>query len=150
MSTQWTRGEFTVSTDPDRIDVDLAHRFLTESYWAEGIPREVVERSIRGALSFGLYYGEQMVGLARVITDRATFAYLSDVFVIEAYRGRGLATWMIEVVHAHPELQGLRWWLLATRDAHALYRQLGYSALDSPEKLLERKFKNVYRGGSDR
>ena len=147
MSTEWTRGEFTISTDPDRIDVDVAYRFLTASYWAEGIPRHVVQRSIRHALSFGLFRGDPMIGLARVVTDRATFAYLSDVFVLEEYRGQGLATWMLEVIHAHPELQGLRWWLLATRDAHMLYRRLGYSALEAPERLMERKFKNVYRGG---
>jgi GNAT superfamily N-acetyltransferase len=147
MTTEWTRGEFTLNTDPERIDADVAHRFLTTSYWAEGIPREVVERSIRNALSFGLFHAGRMVGMARVVTDRATFAYLSDVFVLEGYRGRGLATWMIEVIHAHPELQGLRWWLLATRDAHPLYRGLGYSALEAPERLMERKLKNVYRAG---
>lgn len=148
MRTEWTRGEFTLSTDPSRIDLEVAHGFLTGSYWAEGIPRDVVRRSIEHALSFGLHHGGRMVGLARVITDRATFAYLSDLFVLEAYRGRGLAHWMLEVIHVHPELQGLRWWLLATRDAHALYRKAGYTALESPEKLMERKFKDVYRGGA--
>jgi GNAT superfamily N-acetyltransferase len=128
----------------------VAHGFLTTSYWAKGIPREVVRRSIEHALCFGLYHGDRMVGLARVITDRATFAYLSDVFVLEAYRGRGLASWMLQVIHAHPELQGLRWWLLATRDAHALYREAGYTALESPEKLMERRFKDVYRGVAGR
>jgi hypothetical protein len=144
MTTEWKRGEFTLSTDPARIDLEVAHRFLTTSYWAEGIPREVVRRSIDHALSFGLYQGERMIGLARVITDRATFAYLSDVFVLEAYRGQGLASWMLETIHGHPDLQGLRWWLLATRDAHALYLQAGYTALESPETLMERKFKGVY------
>lgn len=150
MTVEWERGEFTLSTDSARIDLEVAHRFLTTSYWAEGIPREVVRRSIEHSLSFGLYRGAEMVGLARVITDRATFAYLSDVFVLEPYRGRGLASWMLETIHAHPDLQGLRWWLLATRDAHALYRQSGYAALESPERLMERKFKNVYRGATER
>jgi len=148
MATEWTRGEFTLSTDPGRIDLDVVHGFLTGSYWAEGIPREVVRRSIDHALPFGLYHGDRMVGFARVITDRATFAYLADVFVLEGYRGRGHARWMLEVIHAHPELQGLRRWLLATRDAHAVYRGAGYTALDSPDRFMERRFKDVYRGGT--
>ncbi len=145
MSTEWRRGEFTLSSDPARIDLDVAHGFLTTSYWAAGVPREVVKRSIEHALCFGLYDGDRMIGLARVITDCATFAYLSDVFVLEAYRGRGLASWMLEVIHAHPDLQGLRWWLLATRDAHALYRRAGYSSIAAPERLMERRFTDAYR-----
>ena len=144
MSTEWRRGEFTISTDRSRIDLDMVHGFLTASYWAEGIPRDVVARSLDHSLAFGLYHDQRQVGLARVVTDRATFAYLSDVFVLEAYRGQGLASWMLEVIHAHPELQGLRWWLLATRDAHDVYRKGGYVELSAPERLMERKFKNVY------
>jgi GNAT superfamily N-acetyltransferase len=150
MTGEWTRGEFILSSDPARIDLDVVHAVLAASYWAEGIPRDVVARSIKNALCFGLYHGPRQIGLSRVITDRATFAYLSDVFVLESYRGRGLASWMLEVIHAHPELQGLRWWLLATRNAHALYEAAGYAALSSPERLMERKFKEVYRGRAGR
>jgi GNAT superfamily N-acetyltransferase len=143
--TEWRRGDYVISTDRARLDRETIQRFLAGSYWAEGIPREVVKRSIEHSLCFGLYHGGRMVGLARVITDRATFAYLSDVFVLDAYRGRGLASWMLEVIHAHPELQGLRWWLLATRDAHALYRRAGYAPLALPERLMERRFPDAYR-----
>lgn len=141
---EWRRDPYTISTDRARLDLDVVHEFLTHSYWAEGIPRDVVARSIEHSLCFGLYRDGRQIGLARVITDRATFAYLSDVFVLEDHRGRGLARWMLDVIHAHPDLQGLRWWLLATRDAHVLYALAGYSPLASPERLMERKFKDVY------
>src|SRR5436309_2279559 len=102
------REEFTISTDPTRLDIDAIHQFLTRSYWAAGIPRAVVERSIRGSLCFGLYAGQRQVGFARMITDSATYAYLSDVYVLEEFRGRGLAVWLMEVIMAHPDLKGLR------------------------------------------
>lgn len=145
MTTEWTRGGFTISTDPARIDLDVVHGFLTASYWAEGIPRVVVARSIEHSLNFGLYHQGRQIGFARVITDRATFAYLGDVFVLEAFRGQGLARWLMDVVHAHPELQGLRRWVLLTRDAHALYRQVGYTPLARPERYMERWAPDVYR-----
>jgi len=148
MATEWTRDGFTISTDPSRIQLDVVHAFLATSYWAEGIPREVVRRSIEHSLCFGLYHEEgRQIGFARVITDRATFAYLGDVFVLEAFRGRGLARWLLEVVQAHPELQGLRRWVLLTRDAHALYRLAGWSSLATPDRYMERWFKDVYRRG---
>lgn len=145
MTVEWTRGEFTISTDPARIDLDVVHGFLSGSYWAQGIPREVVRRSIANALCFGVYHGGRQVGFARVITDRATFAYLGDVFVLEDWRGHGLAAWLLEVIQAHPELQGLRRWVLLTRDAHALYRKAGWSELAAPDRYMERWFKDVYR-----
>ena len=145
MATEWTRDGFTISTDPSRIQLDVVHAFLATSYWAEGIPREVVRRSIEHSLCFGLYHEEgRQIGFARVITDRATFAYLGDVFVLEAFRGRGLARWLLEVVQAHPELQGLRRWVLLTRDAHDLYRRAGWSPLAAPDRYMERWFKSVY------
>ena len=147
MATEWTRDGFTISTDPSRIQLDVVHAFLATSYWAEGIPREVVRRSIEHSLCFGLYEEGRQIGFARVITDRATFAYLGDVFVLEAFRGRGLARWLLEVVQAHPELQGLRRWVLLTRDAHALYRLAGWSSLATPDRYMERWFKDVYRRG---
>jgi len=145
MSTEWRRDGFVISTDPARLDLDVVHGFLTGSYWAEGIPREVVRRSIEHSLCFGLYQDHRQIGFARVITDRATFAYLGDVFVLEAFRGHGLARWLLEVIQSHPELQGLRRWVLLTRDAHALYRQVGWSSLAAPDRYMERWFKDVYR-----
>ena len=108
---------FTISTDPAKLDLAVIHGFLTTSYWSPGIARERVERAIRHSLPFGVYEGERQVGFARVITDYTSFAYLADVFVLDAYRGRGLALWLMETILAHPELQDLRRWLLATRDA---------------------------------
>ena len=150
MTTEWTRDGFTISTDSTRIELDLVHGFLTASYWAEGIPREVVQRSIEHALCFGLYHEGRQIGFARVITDRATFAYLGDVFVLEAFRGRGLAHWLLELIQAHPELKGLRRWVLLTRDAHSLYRQVGWTSLAVPERYRERRFGDVYRRDAER
>jgi GNAT superfamily N-acetyltransferase len=131
------RDGFKVSTDPALLDVDAVHAFLTTSYWAEGIPREIVERSLRNSLCFGLYEGSRQVGLARVITDGATFAYLCDVYVLPEMRGRGLGTWLMECVMAHPDLQGLRRFSLVTRDAHELYRPFGFTEIKSPERHME-------------
>lgn len=139
MQTEWQRGEYTISTDVTRLDIDLIYDFLrTHSYWAQGRTRAVVERSITHSLSFGLYRQEQQVGFARVVTDYATFAYLADVFVLETERGRGLGKWLIATIVEHPGLQGLRRWLLATRDAHGLYRQAGFMLLAQPERWMER------------
>jgi len=127
----WRRGEFEISTDPSRLDLDAVHGYLTRSYWATGIAREKVERSIEGSIPFGVYRigpveAQSLVGFARVVTDRATFAWLGDVFILEEFQGRGLGKWLVECVIAHPELQGLRRFLLATRDAHGLYAQYGF------------------------
>ena len=145
---EWRRGEYTISTDGGRLDLDVVHGFLTASYWARGIPRDVVERSIAGSLPFGLYHGARQIGFARVISDEATYAYIGDVFVLDEYRGQGLGTWLMETVVACPELQGLRRWTLATRDAHALYRKVGFAPLHSPERWMERWFPEVYQAGS--
>lgn len=144
MTEHWTRGEFEVSTDPTRIDLEVVHGYLSKSYWARGIPIEIVRRSIEGALPFGVYDGPRQVGFARVITDRATFAYLADVFVLEEYRGRGLGKWLVECIMAHPDLRGLRRWLLATRDAHGLYRQFGFEPLERPESIMQILVKDAY------
>jgi GNAT superfamily N-acetyltransferase len=141
---EWTRGEFTISTDPARLDLDVIHGFLTRSYWAEGIPREIVARAIEHSIPFGLYHGERQVGFARWVTDHATFAYLGDVFVLEEYRGRGLSKWMMEIAVAHPDVQGQRRWCLLTRDAHGLYRGMGFHALEAPERWMERRFPHPY------
>jgi GNAT superfamily N-acetyltransferase len=147
MSTDMQRGEFEISTDGVRMDVAVIHGFLTRSYWAEGISESVVRRSIANSLCFGLFRAERQIGFARVVTDRATFAYLADVFILEEFRGRGLSKWMMEVITSHPSLQGLRRWLLATRDAHELYRQYGFKELASPGRFMERFDADVYRRG---
>jgi GNAT superfamily N-acetyltransferase len=141
----WERGEYTISTERNRLDVDVIHGFLVHSYWAAGIPRAMVERSIEHSLPFGVYHGTRQVGFARVITDYTTFAYIGDVFIIEEYRGRGLSRWLMEVVVQHPELQGLRRWLLFTRDAHGLYEKVGFTPSRTPERLMERYFSDVYQ-----
>lgn len=132
------RGTYTISTDPARLDVDAIHGYLTRSYWAQGIAREVVVNSLRRSLCFGLFDSSgRQVGFARVVTDGATFAYLSDVYVLEEHRKQGLGTWMIEVVTQHPALQTLRRFMLATRDAHGLYSRFGFAPLQAPERLME-------------
>jgi GNAT superfamily N-acetyltransferase len=136
---EFTRGPYMTSTDPARLDVDLIHRFLAhESYWAKGIARELVERSIAHSLNFGLYEGTAQIGFARVVTDYATYAYLNDVFVLEAYRGQGLGVWLMECVVAHPALQTLLRFGLATRDAQALYQKVGFGPLRYPERHMEK------------
>lgn len=132
------RNGFTISTDPARLDVDVIYGYLHDrAYWALGRPREVVEKALRHSLNFGVYDGAAQIGLARIISDYATFAYLCDVFILESHQGAGLGKWLIESVRAHPDLQGLRRWLLATRDAHGLYRQYGFSELSATEKWME-------------
>jgi GNAT superfamily N-acetyltransferase len=135
---EWTRGAFTISTDPGRLDLDVIHRFLVGSYWAEGIPRAVIERSIANSLPFGLYEGGVQVGFARVLTDWTVFAMLMDVFVLERCRGRGLGTWLVEVATSLPELDGLRCFMLRTADAHELYRRFGFSEPTRPDVIMER------------
>ena len=145
---EWRRGEYSISTDKGRLDFALIHGFLTMSYWAAGVPMDVVKRSIEHSLAFGVYKEDQQVGFARVITDFATFAYLGDVFILEPFRGRGLSKWLMEVIVGHPELQGLRRWVLLTRDAHELYRKVGFTELSHPERYMEMYFPDVYRGAT--
>jgi|SRR5579872_2716279 len=149
MSYECYRESFTVSTDRDRFDLDAIHAFLATSYWAEGIPRPLLERAIGRSLGFGLYdgnpEGERQIGFARVITDGATFAYLCDVYVLPEHRGRGLGAWLMECVMAHPDLQGLRRFSLVTRDAHALYRPLGFTEIESPGRHMEIARPGLYK-----
>ncbi len=136
---EWSRGEYVISTERERLDLDLVHRFLSEeSYWAPGVERELVERSIENSLCFGLYDGNGQVGFARVVTDRAAFAWLADVFVLSDHRGRGLGKWLVETVLAHPDLQRLRRFFLGTADAHSLYERYGFRPAD-PTRLMERR-----------
>jgi GNAT superfamily N-acetyltransferase len=131
------RGDYTIVTDPRRLDIAAIHAYLSQSYWSPGIPLQVVERAVANSLSFGLFHGRKQVGLARVVTDKATFAYLADVYVLDGHRGQGLSKWLIESVLAHEELQGLRRFLLATRDAHSLYQRFGFKALANPSRMME-------------
>ena len=139
------RGEFLISTNRARLDLNVVHGFLTNSYWAKGIPREVVARSIEHSLCFGIYevVGAQ-VGFARVVGDFATVAYLGDVFVLESHRGRGLSKWLMQCIVEHPALQNLRRWILLTRDAHELYSKFGFTAVKAPERYMELHRANVY------
>jgi GNAT superfamily N-acetyltransferase len=137
-------GDVIITTDPERLDVETIHGFLAGSYWAAGIPRAVVERSIRHSICFGALEGKCQVGFARVITDRATYAYVSDVFVLESHRGRGISKKLMAAMIAHPELQGLRLWTLFTRDAHGLYRQFGFGEARHSERLMEKRAEQPY------
>jgi len=142
------RGDFTISTDPARLDREVIHRFLSESsYWARKIPREIVNRSIDGSLTFGIYDEDSQVGFARVITDRATFAYVCDVFVLDSHRGHGLGMWLMDTIRAHPDLQGLRKWVLTTRDAHGLYRKSGFREVEDPVRYMEILDRQIYERG---
>lgn len=144
MTDAWHNGEFLISTDRKRLDREMIHDFLSRrSYWAKGRELDVINRGIDNSLSFGIYRGEQQVGFARVVTDYATFAWLADVFVLEEYRGRGLGKWLIEVILAHPQLQGFRRWALSTKDAHELYRGFGFNELTRPERWMERPDPNM-------
>jgi len=148
-ASEWSCGEFTISTDKSRLDVALIREFLaTQSYWARGIPIETVRRSIEHALCFGVYAADgRQAGFARVVTDHCTFAWLSDVFVLPEFRGRGISKRLMEVIVAHPDLQGLRRVLLATNDAHGLYAQFGFNPPANPERFLERYEPDPYRPG---
>ena len=132
-----TRGKYSITTDPQKLDLDAIHAYLSRSFWAEGIPKDTVARSLANSLCFGLLDEGAQVGLARVVTDRATYAYLCDVYVLESYRTRGLGKWLIETVMAHPDLQGLRRFQLVTRDAHGLYSRHGFAPPAHPERHME-------------
>jgi GNAT superfamily N-acetyltransferase len=143
------RGDLFVSTDPVLLDLAVIHDFLAKrSYWALGISRELQQRALDGSLCFGLYDGKRQIGLARVVTDRATFAWLCDVFVLEEYRGRGLSKWLMECVMEHPDLQGLRRFILGTRDAHTLYTRFGFEPIGDPSRILQIHRADAYRSGA--
>ncbi len=139
------RGEYQISTDAELLDVTAIHAFLAQSYWSPGIPRSVVERAISNSLCFGLCRGAEQVGFARVVTDKATFAYLADVFILEAHRGKGLSKWLMQIVEEHKDLQGLRRFMLATKDAHDLYKQFEFRELANPSSMMEILKPDVYR-----
>ena len=134
-----------VTTDRARMNVELVHAFLSQdSYWAKNVPRDVVERAMANSMCFAAFDGEEQLGFARVITDYATFAYIADVFVVPSRRGRGIGKRLMEAIGAHPELQGFRRWMLATRDAHGLYAQFGFQPLDAPERIMMKLLRDPY------
>jgi GNAT superfamily N-acetyltransferase len=140
------KGKYSISTNPKRMDLAAIHRYLSRSFWAEGIPKRIVARSIKNSLCFGLFHDRAQVGFARVITDRATFAYLCDVYVLEEYRAQGLGKWLIKTVMAHPDLQGLRRFHLVTRDAHGLYERFGFEPPKNPVRHMEIFRHGMYLG----
>ena len=135
---EYKRDNFSISDDPVKLDIDAICDFLSRAYWADTRPREVIEKSIQFSLNFGVYDGEKQIGYARVVTDRAIFAYLCDVFIHEDYRGQDLGKWMMECVMSHPDLQSMKRWCLLTRDAHGLYRQFGFTELNDPSRWMEK------------
>jgi GNAT superfamily N-acetyltransferase len=142
---EYRRDEFLISTDRNRLSLDVIHEFLTNCYWAKGIPRDLVARSLENSLCFGMYEGNgPQVGFARVVSDFATVAYLGDVFVLESHRGRGLSKWLMECIMQHPALQNLRRWILLTRDAHGLYSKFGFTPVKSPERYMELHRPDIY------
>jgi len=130
------KNNYLISTDKSKIDIDYVHGFLSQSYWSPGVPMQVVKKAMKGSLCFGVYYNDTQIGYARMVTDKATFAYLADVFIDEDHRGKGLAKWLVEMILAHPQLQGLRRILLATKDAHKLYEQCGFTSINNPERYM--------------
>ena len=147
---EWRKDGFLISTDKSKIDIVAVHGFLTQSYWAEGIPVDVLRRGIENSLCFAIYHEELLIGFARVITDFATFAYLADVFILPAERGKGLSKWLLTVILDHPQLQGLRRFTLATKDAHGLYARFGFTPFDKPERWMQKHNPDVYKSGRDR
>lgn len=145
MQTDWQHDEFTISTDRVRLQIDVIHKYLSEeSYWAKERTREQTETAIKNSLPFGVYKSENQIGFARIVTDYATFAYLGDVFILEEFRGQGLSKWLMETVINHPDLQGFRRWILATRDAHSLYEKFGFAELRFPMRWMEKTAPNAY------
>jgi N-acetylglutamate synthase-like GNAT family acetyltransferase len=138
------KDRFLISTEKEKLDLDFIHSFLNRSYWAKGISREIVARSIDGSMCFAVFDSEKQIGFARMITDKATFAYLADVFIDEQYRGRGLSKWLMEVIMSHPELQGLRRMMLATRDAHGLYARFGFTPLTNTDRWMQIHNPDIY------
>ena len=146
MQTQQFLGQYEISTDAARFNIQVIHNFLAEeSYWSQGIPRTVVERAIQNSLCFGVYLSTEQVGFARVVTDKATFALLADVFILSAHRGKGLSKWLMRCIVGHEDLQGLRRLLLLTSDAHSLYRQFGFQELGNPSRFMEVLRQDIYR-----
>lgn len=142
---EWINGEYAIDNDKQRLRLDVIQKFLEEdSYWAQARTAEQTQTAIDNSVCFGLYLADNQIGFARVVSDFATFAYLGDVFVLQEFRGRGLSKWLMETIVSHPELQGLRRWVLATRDAHTLYEKYGFHALKFPDRWMEKPAPDAY------
>ena len=142
---EWQNGEFTISTNRSRLQIEAIHRFLSEeSYWAQNRTKEQTLTAIKNSLPFGVYKGENQIGFARIVTDYATFAYLGDVYILEEFRGLSLSKWLMETIVNHPELQGFRRWILATKDAHTLYEKYEFAPLRFPERWMEKTAADAY------
>ncbi|MGI8495083.1 MAG: GNAT family N-acetyltransferase [Pyrinomonadaceae bacterium] len=142
---EWQKDGFTISTDKNLLQIGRIQKFLTEeSYWAKERTREQTTLAIENSVCFGVYAGEKQIGFARVVSDHATFAYLGDVYVLEEFRGKGVSKWLMKIIIEHPDLQNLRRWILATKDAHTLYEQFGFHALNFPERWMEKPAPNAY------
>ncbi|CAH0997290.1 hypothetical protein EMA8858_03421 [Emticicia aquatica] len=141
---EYQKEEYSISTDKTKLQFDVIHGFLSTSYWSPNIPMEIVRRAAENSMTFGIYKHEIQIGYARIISDCATFAYLADVFVLESERGKGISKWLMECITQQPDLQGLRRWMLATRDAHGLYAQFGFTPLDKPETMMQIARPNIY------
>ena len=136
---------FRISTNNDELDLNVIHQFVSTSYWAQGIPKSTLEKAVLNSFCFGMFESSgSQVGFARLITDKATFAYLADVFILESHRGIGLSKWLVKTIVEHPDLQGLRRMVLATRDAHDLYSQYGFKPIENPEILMQIWHPNIY------
>jgi N-acetylglutamate synthase-like GNAT family acetyltransferase len=142
---EWVRSEYAICTNLDRLNLDVIHSFLTTSYWSSGVSRKIIERAISNSLNFGVYRGDAQIGFARVISDFATFAYIADVFILPAHRGQGLSKWLMQCIMSHPQLQGLRRWMLMTADAHSLYAHSGFTPMKNPQNAMEKWDPDVYR-----
>jgi len=134
---EYRKDNYTISTDPARLQIDVIYDFLSRAYWSEGRSRQTVARSIENSLCFGVYAGDEQIGLGRVITDYSVYAHLCDVFILEAYCGRGLGKWLVSCILSHPDLSAVKIWTLATRDAHGLYRPFGFNEVASPGQRME-------------
>ena len=146
MILEFQKEDYSISTDPTKLDIDVIHDFLTNSYWAKNIPIGVVQKSVDNCLNYGMYIDNALVGYARVVTDYSTFAYLADVFIIEEHRGKGLSKWLMDSILSHPELQFIRTWMLKTQDTHGLYEKYGFTAPEKPDTIMEKRIVKNYPG----
>ena len=142
-------SDYRISTNKTEMDIDAIHAYLTNSYWGKGISRDVVARAIQGSLCFGMFHNDDQIGFARMVTDKATFGYLADVYILPAHQSKGLGKKLVEAVLQHPELQGLRRIMLATKDAHSLYRSYGFTELSEPQRFMQKWNPNIYKTQSD-
>lgn len=144
MNSEFRKDDFTISTDKSKLQVDVIHNFLKDAYWCKNLPVEILKKSIEHSLCYGVYKGNEQIGFARIITDYAVTAHIADVFILEEYRGRGLAKWLMRCIMDNPDLSGLRSWSLKTADAHGLYAKFGFAAPQQPGMIMERKLKSSY------